>query len=83
MSQENVEIIRAAYEAWNTGDIDALREMHDPDLIARYPKNWPEQGPFVGREAVIRQLEQLGKTWDDNAAEAITAKALEAVGLSG
>jgi ketosteroid isomerase-like protein len=72
MSQENVEVVRAAYEAWNAGETDALREMHDPDVIARYPEDWPEQGPFVGREAVIRQLEQLRATWDANSAEAIT-----------
>ena len=71
MSQENVEIVRAAYHAWNVGDVDALRELHDPDVIARYPQEWPEPGPFVGREAVVAQLEQLRATWDENAAEAI------------
>jgi ketosteroid isomerase-like protein len=35
MSQENVEVVRAAFEAWNEGNIDALRELHDPDVIAR------------------------------------------------
>ena len=60
MSQENVEIVRAAYETWNAGDVDALRELHDPDvIIVRTPEGWPEPGPFVGREAVMRQFEQL------------------------
>ena len=72
MSQENVEVVRAAYEAWNRGDVDALRELHDPDVIARYPENWPESGPFVGREAVVRQIEQLRQTWDASAAEPVT-----------
>ena len=27
MSQENVEVIRASYDAWNAGDMDALREI--------------------------------------------------------
>jgi ketosteroid isomerase-like protein len=72
MSKENVEIMRAAYEAWNAGNMDALREMHDPDVIARYPTDWPEPGPVVGREAVMRQLAQLRETWDADAAEAIT-----------
>ena len=31
MSQENVEIVRADFEAWNAGDMDALRELYDPD----------------------------------------------------
>jgi hypothetical protein len=29
--------MNASYEVWNAGDMDALREMHDPDVIARYP----------------------------------------------
>jgi triphosphoribosyl-dephospho-CoA synthetase len=33
MSQENVEIVRAAFEAWNAGNMDAVRELHDPDVI--------------------------------------------------
>jgi ketosteroid isomerase-like protein len=72
MSQENVEIMRAAYAAWNSGDMDGLREMHDPEVIARYGADWPEPGPFVGREAVMRQLEQLRGTWDADTAEPIT-----------
>ena len=59
MSQENVEVVKAAYAAWNVGDMDAYRELHDPDVIARAPKDWPEPGPFVGREALMRQWDQL------------------------
>jgi ketosteroid isomerase-like protein len=69
MSHENVEIMKASYEVWNAGDMAALREMHHPDVIARYPREWPESGPFVGRDAVMRQLEQLRETWDTDAAE--------------
>ena len=61
MSQENVEIVRAAFEAWNAGDMDALRELYDPDVIVRTPEGWPEPGPFVGREAVMRQFEQTAR----------------------
>jgi ketosteroid isomerase-like protein len=71
MSQENVEVVRAAFEAWNAGDMDALRDLYDPDVIVRAPAGWPEPGPFVGREAVMRQFEQLRETWDTDAAEPI------------
>jgi ketosteroid isomerase-like protein len=67
MLQENVEIVRAVYEAWNAGDMDALREMYDPDVIMRMPEGWPEPGPYVGREAVWREIEQLRDTWDADA----------------
>jgi ketosteroid isomerase-like protein len=63
MSQENVEIVRANIAAFNARDLDALRELYDPDVIVRVPEDWPEPGPYVGREAVMRQGEQLRETW--------------------
>ena len=59
MSQENVEIVRAAFDAWNAGDMDALRELYDPDVDRCAPiEGWPEPGPFVGREVVMRWFAQ-------------------------
>jgi ketosteroid isomerase-like protein len=67
MSRENVEIMKAAFAAWNAGDLVATREMYDPDVIMRNPEGWPEPGPVVGRDAVMRQIEQLRETWDTDA----------------
>ena len=72
MSQENVEIVRAFFEAWNAGDMDALRELLDPGIIARAVEGWPEPGPYVGRDAVMRWFEQLRETWDADALEVIS-----------
>ena len=72
MSQETVAHMKAAFEAWNVANMDALREMHDPDVILRMPEGWPEPGPFLGREAVMRQFEQLRETFDDDAFELIS-----------
>jgi ketosteroid isomerase-like protein len=69
MSQENVEVVRAGFAAWNAGDMDAFRELHDPDVILRPEKDWPESGPYIGREAVMRFYEQLRETWDADALE--------------
>ena len=64
MSQENVGVVRAAYRAWNAGDMDALREGFDPEaIIVRMPEGWPEPGPFVGRDAVMREVEQWRETF--------------------
>jgi len=71
MSQENVEVAKAAYEAWNARDMDAFRELCDPDIIMRPPERWPEPGPFVGREAVMREWEQVRETWFADAVEPI------------
>jgi hypothetical protein len=47
--------------------MDALRGLYDPEAIARSPEGWPEQGPSVGREAVMRGFDQLRETWDVDA----------------
>ena len=71
MPQENVEIVRRGFAAWNAGDMDGLREVHDPDVIVRPLKGWPEPGPFVGREAVMRWFKQLRRTWDADALDLV------------
>jgi ketosteroid isomerase-like protein len=72
MSQENVEIAKKVFEAWDFGDLDTLRELYHPDVIVWPVEDWPEPGPFVGQEAVIRQGEQMRQTW-----ESVTLELLE------
>jgi ketosteroid isomerase-like protein len=72
MSQENVEVVRAVFTAWNEGNMDALRELYGSDVIVRAPEGWPEPGPFVGREAVMRQWEQQRETWGADDLEPIS-----------
>jgi ketosteroid isomerase-like protein len=71
MSQENVEIARGVFDAWEAGDMEAVRDLYDPDVIVRGLEGWPEPGPFVGREAVMRQWEQQRETWDADIVEPI------------
>ena len=63
MSRENVEVMRTAFDAWNVGDMDALRELLASDVVLRAPEGWPEPGPYVGREAVMRQWERNREPW--------------------
>jgi ketosteroid isomerase-like protein len=70
MSEENVEIVRRAVEAWNAGDMDAVREMYDPDVILQTVGDWPEPGPYEGREAVMRFFKQSRDPWDADTLEA-------------
>ena len=72
MSRENVDVVRAGLAAWNAGDMDAVRETHDPSVIARAIEGWPEPGPFVGRDEVMRQYERLRAAWDADALEPIS-----------
>jgi ketosteroid isomerase-like protein len=70
MSQENVEIVRRAYEAWNEADMRALREMYCPDaMLVRGLEGWPETAPIVGRKTLLEYFEQLRETWDADTVE--------------
>jgi hypothetical protein len=53
--------------------MDAVREMLDPDVILR---DRPEPGPYVGREAVTRFMEQLRKGECDSRADLRAPRAL-------
>jgi ketosteroid isomerase-like protein len=73
MSQENVEVVQALFDKWNAGDISAFRASFDPDAaIVRGLEGWPEPGPFVGRDAIVRQFERVGQAWDASTLKAIS-----------
>src|SRR4051812_45011427 len=72
MSRENVELVRAGFEAWNTRDMDAFGELYDPYVIVRMVEGWPEPGPVVGRDAVMRQWQQQRETFDADALEPVS-----------
>ena len=59
-----MEIVRAVFAAWNAGDMDAIRDACDPEIIVRAPEGWPEPGPYFGRGAAMRAFEQLRETFD-------------------
>jgi hypothetical protein len=65
MSQGSIEVARAAIEAWNAGDMERLCELYDPDAVVRYHvPDWVEAGPFLGRDAIMRQFRWLREAWD-------------------
>ena len=53
----------------------------DPDVIWRQPEGWPEPGPDVGREAVMRQFDatsrDLGRRRDRNRSATSSTPATE------
>ena len=72
MSQENVEVVKAAFEAWNAGDMDTLRDLCDPNVIVRLFDGSLQLEPTVGRESVMRGFGGMRETWDADGAEPIT-----------
>ena len=51
VSQENVAIVRAAFEAWNAGELpDVLSRFH-PQVVYHPRADEPDPSPHVGRDA--------------------------------
>jgi ketosteroid isomerase-like protein len=71
MSEENVEIVRTYVDTWNSGDMAGMREFYDPDAIMRVAADWPEPGPFVGRDAVMQQLSAARGAFDNEWVEIV------------
>jgi uncharacterized protein len=68
MSQENVEIVKAAYVAWNAGDMEALAELADPD-VDWIPDSRVGQGPIRGRGNIIRFFMEQAEVFEEFRAE--------------
>jgi ketosteroid isomerase-like protein len=71
MSEENVEIVRSAISSWNAGNMDAVSDGLDQNVVAKPLQGWPEPGPFVGRDAVMAWYGQVREAWDIDTVEAI------------
>ena len=72
MSQENVDFVRASFSVWNTGDMEAYGELLDPGIVSQPPREWPEPGPFRGREAVLREFVHVREAWDADISEPVS-----------
>jgi ketosteroid isomerase-like protein len=53
MSQENLELVRAAYDAYNRDGINGILGYLDPEVEWRNPAESPNAGVFVGHEGVV------------------------------
>ena len=69
MSQENVEIVRAAYDAFERGGLDALTQLHDPAIEWQTSAEDPDAATHRGRVAVRRYIEGYMETFPGFRAE--------------
>jgi ketosteroid isomerase-like protein len=69
MSQENVEIVRAAFDAFERGGLDALSQLHDPAIEWQSSAEDPDAATHRGRVAVRRYIEGYMETFPGFRAE--------------
>jgi len=65
MSQENVEPVRRAYEAFNEGDPEPVFALLDDDFVYRARDELPGGGAFEGPRAFRDRLASLGDAFDE------------------
>ena len=69
MSQENVEVIRTAYEAFDRGDLEAVSRLHARTIEWQTSVEDPDAATHRGRVAVRRYIEGYMETFPGFRAE--------------
>jgi ketosteroid isomerase-like protein len=65
MSQENVELVRAAVRAFGARDPERWVNCFHPNVEFLLPRNVLEGGSYRGHEGVRRALADAYETWED------------------
>ena len=72
MSQENVEIVRSSFQAYNAGDMEAWGALLDREVVWAAFERWPEAETLVGRKACQRQWQRMRAPSDVDTVEPVT-----------
>ncbi len=65
MSEENVEIVRAAFDAWNRGDSDAWISAWDEQGVFHPLRAELEGGAYRGHDGLRRFIEEMAAEWEE------------------
>lgn len=65
MSAENIEIVRAAYEAFDKGDLNHIGERFAEEVEWETPASLPLGGIARGRDAVLGRIALLLQLWSE------------------
>jgi ketosteroid isomerase-like protein len=57
MSRENVEVVRAAFDALERGDLEAISQLQDPAIKWQTSIEDPDAATYRGRVAIRRYFE--------------------------
>jgi uncharacterized protein len=71
----NEELARRAAELYVAGDVDAYADLFAEDAVFYASSNWPEPGPWKGREAIRSYGHEWHSEWRELALEVKTTRA--------
>lgn len=63
MSVENVEVVRAGYQAFRSGDLEGVGKVFADDVEWESPDSLPNGGVHRGRDAVLGSFAEIPKHW--------------------
>jgi ketosteroid isomerase-like protein len=66
MSRENVELVRRTFPLIEAYDFEQWAALWHPESRATAPAGWPEPGPFVDRDEIVRQFERITADWEEH-----------------
>jgi len=69
MSEENLQVVRAVFDAFSRGDMPAMLELMDPSVVFTPIPDTPDIQSFHGHEGVLQGLAQSIDIWDDFSVE--------------
>jgi uncharacterized protein len=64
MPEENAEIVRAQYAAWERQDIQSIVDTCAPDVVVVQPAEVPDSKSYRGLDGVVAAFEDWPKQWD-------------------
>ena len=65
MSEENVELVRDSFAAWERGDLEWLDRHTDPEVEIAQPPNLPGTSTYTGKEGLREALRDWPSQWED------------------
>jgi ketosteroid isomerase-like protein len=65
VAQEDIERMRAGYEAMRRGDFNAVLDLMDPEIEIRDRPEIPDPQTYRGREGVLSALSRNFESFDD------------------
>jgi uncharacterized protein len=71
MSESNVQILKAMFDAFNKGDLAGALESADPAIEAEPSGAFPDQAALRGHEGVFRFFAMFLEAWDEYHAEPV------------
>jgi ketosteroid isomerase-like protein len=65
VSQENVDLTRSSFEAFERGDVDWMQSQCTSDVVIVQPPDVPDAKSYEGSSAIAQAIDDWPKQWED------------------